>query len=369
MQRALVLGNGLSTSSPQTSLERQSLALASALLKGRDHHRLQASTSSASWTVSTPWLSALPVPLPRLFRPISSQTFLQRVLSSTYFHSPAFLRPSPKTLSEAFPHPFHAPANTITPPPLVICAGPDTAAVAVASKAILNARLIHVGPGVPTGAGAFFDALVVPQYADTPDAPLSRVVHTAGPLHDVTPERISAHVRESAFEDIDNLAQPIVLVVAGREVMREGEIEDALRLVGEGGIMVFGDENGKLQRRLVREIGVERVLYDDGKSRGRWLYALGVCDTAVVEAKCVDEIAEALAGGAELLISGKGLNAGKGNEYAERLVEKGLVSWLQSIKVQADLSDLGTANESKGALSGIDDIASAVWQILKREDG
>lgn len=173
---------------------------------------------------------------------------------------------------------------------------------------------------------------------------------------------------ESAFEDIDNLAQPMVLVVAGRAGMREGEVEDVLRLIGEGGIVLLGDGDGKLQRRLVFEIGPERVLYDDGRSRGRWLYALGVCDTAVIEAEHVDEVAEALAGGVELRISGKGLN-GKGSEYAAGLVGKGLVSWLQSSEVQVGLEDLSSVCGPKDALSGIDGIASAVWQILKREGG
>jgi uncharacterized protein len=329
IRRVLVLGDGRGQQSQPTGAERQALSLASALLRS-SVQREAVEADSPGWRVHAKSLTAVGVPMPRLFRPLPAGLvgrLVSRIAGDVFLSIPTSAR---STLlagrivaGEELPSPFNDPASDFSDT-IIIAAGSATAAAAIVRRQQMpNSKLIKFLH--PRGELKLFDVVVTPSHDFEPNASLpDNVVTTKGSLHDIALDKLASHQSSSPSEDILALPRPRVTALLGGprahllHRSRGWSNSDAAQLSrmlaglagAQGSVLLtisrrtppaFGR---RLQLELHTLMGMKRVLFDDGALRSRYLYLLATSDALVVTRDSVNMISEAMASNAQLFVAG-----------------------------------------------------------------
>jgi mitochondrial fission protein ELM1 len=349
--RALVLGDGCGPHGQQTGAERQALALAAAVL-ARAHTR---GTSASGWRVSTRSLAAVQHPMPRLFRPLPEDPVRRQLAQQAgrLFLAPlvGHLVPTRFAATAPAPAPFNAPnvAGGDWSSTLIVIAGTAPSAAGILTRdAMPGAKLVQVLlPTRRVSALGRFDVVVTPAHDFAPGEVIpGNVLQTTGALHDISASRLDSHAKRSPSVDVLALPRPRISVLLGGPRGRRflpsqfsGIWTDAEAAILAGRVAALAGSSGsvvltvsrrtppsfalRLQRQLFKNLGgSERVLYDDGSLRSRYLFILASSDALVVTGDSANMLSEATASDALVFIAG--LSGSKRlDRYIDALIENG----------------------------------------------
>jgi uncharacterized protein len=329
IRRVLVLGDGRGQHSQPTGAERQALSLASALLRASALPEA-VDADSPGWRVRAKSLTAVGVPMPRLFRPLPAGSvgrLVSRMAGDIFLSIPqrarSTLAAGRLVAGEELPSPFNDPSSDFSDT-IIIAAGSATAAAAVVRRQQMpNSRLIKFLH--PRGELKLFDVVVTPSHDFEPNSPLpDNVVTTTGSLHDIALHKLASHQTSSPSEDILALPRPRVTALLGgprahllhrsRGWSDSDAVQLSRMLAGlagpQGSVLVTISRRTpsafarRLQLELHTLMGMQRVLFDDGALRSRYLYLLATSDALVVTPDSINMISEALASNAQLFVAG-----------------------------------------------------------------
>lgn len=391
MWRALVLGDGYGAHGLQTGSERQALALATALLKLA--HGSERETLSGAFNVRAASLGAVSHPMPRLFRPLPmscASRKLSRLCGMMFLASPMTVAgrilPESFVAGAPFPPPFDRDSDGWKT--VIIAAGSATAPCAVLrKKQLCGAKLVQVLH--PRCSLHHFDAVVTLAH-DFPDGSQipPNCITSAGSLHDLDAERLARHATRNPVSELADADRPHVALLLGGprgfvSRLMHWRDKDATELAKQiadvtchkGTVVISVSRRTplaftvRLQRVLGSILGVERVIFDDGRSRNRYLSLLGSSDAIIVTADSVNMLSEASATNAPVFIAGSVRSRRLRRFHAEQ-IERGNVRPLQGgVTIPFDGKESGSGHASEGLRSlEVDRVARAVWHRLSHEE-